>query len=174
MLDIPPSPLPLARGFVATPLDRSRVLELQRLFVRCRAYFELVQGGPPAPDEAERFLLRDHDHRLVFGIEDGERALLGVVDVVRDHPAPGDWWLGLLLLAPEMRCAGLGADVYRAMEEFVRARSARGVQLSVQLQNPAAVKFWEALGFTRTGTSPQHLGARENVLLNMRRDLGGS
>ena len=55
--------------------------------------------------------------------------------------------MGLLLLAPEVRNAGLGRALWAALEAWVRARQARVLRLAVQGQNPGARRFWNARGF---------------------------
>jgi GNAT superfamily N-acetyltransferase len=129
---------------------------LQALFERCAAFFQLVQGTPPRPDQAEHFFRREvpagapPQHRTVFGLLDDEGRLVGAVDATRDHPVAGEWWLGTMVLEPTIRGVGLGAGFHAEILRWMRERGARGVQLCVQGDNPGALRFWAREGYEQT------------------------
>lgn len=125
---------------------------LQALFERCTAFFQLVRGGPPRPDEAARWLAEaapgdGAGDRRAFGLRDDEDRLVGAVDVVRDHPAPREYWLGTMVIEPSIRGVGLGAWFHAQVLAWIRAQGASGVQLRVQGRNPGALRFWAREGY---------------------------
>lgn len=129
---------------------------LQALFARCDAFFRLVHGAPPRPDEAERFLRGEPAQgagagRTVFGLLDDEGRLVGAVDVTPDRPEPGEWLLGTMVIEPSIRGVGLGADFHAKVLRHARDRGARAVQLSVAGENPGAVRFWARAGYEEIG-----------------------
>jgi len=146
---------------------------LQALFVRCSAFFQLVHGAPPRPDAAARWLgeavpgKRPEDRRA-FGLRDDEERLVGAVDVVRDHPAAGEFWIGTMIIEPSIRGVGLGAWFHGQVLAWIRAQGARGVQLCVQQENPGAIRFWAREGYEETGTARVRAGDRENAVVQMR------
>jgi len=166
-------------GCFGVRLDEARAPELQAFHEECRDYLELVTGEPPGPDEAER-LLRDRprgkgpEDKFVIGLFDAPGHLVGVLDVIRDYPQPGDWYLGLLLFGPSSRGRGLGERVYRRLEEWVRAEGGKAIHLIVQEQNPGALRFWQRMGFEVRGMGKQKLKKRENVFIRMTRELGAA
>jgi GNAT superfamily N-acetyltransferase len=149
---------------------------LQALFERCAAFFQLVHGAPPRPDEALRWLTeavpgKAPEDRRAFGLRDDEDRLVGAVDVVRDHPVPQDYWVGTMVIEPSIRGVGLGAWFHGQVLAWIRAQGARGVQLGVQRLNPGALRFWAREGYEETGTTRVRSGDRESEIVTMRLGL---
>jgi RimJ/RimL family protein N-acetyltransferase len=164
----------LGRVVTLGPQD---VPAIQALFQRCAAFFQLVSGAPPRPDEAEDWVLRDNapgkapGDKALFGLLDDEERLIGAVDVVRDHPEPGQYWIGTMVLEPTIRGVGLGGWFHVEVLAWIRAQGARCVGLCVQRQNERALRFWERAGYVETGRATQRLGERENEVIRMRLEL---
>ncbi len=157
-------------------LDDARRAELQEFYEACADYVELVTGSPPGPDEAAELLAsvprgKSHDDKFVIGLFDAPGHMVGVLDVIRDYPKPGEWYLGLLMFGPTRRGRGLGDRVYHRLEEWVRALGGTAIHLIVQEQNPGALRFWQRVGFEVRGMGKQVLKGRENVFIRMTRDL---
>lgn len=166
MATLPPTPSLLPLGVVAKRLDTSQAAAVATFCRQCSAFFTLVAGESPAADTA-RHLLESRPpsvpltRKHVIGFERGS-TLIAIVDLLEGYPDDGDWYVGLLLLLPEERARGLGATVWTAVEKWIRAEGGRYARLIVQEQNPDAVLFWHAVGFTTNGTVAQHLPARTN------------
>jgi GNAT superfamily N-acetyltransferase len=92
--------------------------------------------------------------KVLIGLFRPGEDLVGVIDAFRDHPAPGDWWLGLLLLEPRERGQGLGRSVYHQFEAWAAAQGAITTWLSVVEQNQRAYDFWGRLGFEEVERRP--------------------
>jgi ribosomal protein S18 acetylase RimI-like enzyme len=76
--------------------------------------------------------------------------MLGVVDFVSCgyRGDPGLAFLALLMIAAPWRSRGLGEQVVHAVEAHMRgAGGASTVESGVQVNNPAAIRFWQRLGF---------------------------
>ncbi len=149
---------------------------LQALFERCTAFFQLVHGAPPRPDEAERWLReeapgRTPGARSVFGLLDEEERLVGAVDVVRDDPEEHEYWLGTMVIEPTIRGVGLGAWFHAQVLSWIKEQGARGVQLCVQKQNPGAIRFWARQGYEETGSARVKAGQQVNEVVKMRLKL---
>jgi GNAT superfamily N-acetyltransferase len=149
---------------------------LQALFERCSAFFQLVHGAPPRPDEAARWLAepvpgKRPEDRRAFGLRDDEERLVGAVDVVRDHPVAQDYWLGTMVIEPSIRGIGLGAWLHAQVLAWIRAQGARGVQLCVPRENPGALRFWAREGYEETGVATVRAGEREGEVVQMRLEL---
>jgi GNAT superfamily N-acetyltransferase len=140
-------------------LDTSDLPSIQLLLDRCADFHLLVTGEPPKPGDASN-LLEDHppdiapDDKIVFGIFSPRNELLGVLDLARNYPLAGIWWIGLLLLDPICRGQGLGKQVYTAFEAWARKHGANEIRLGVVERNEKALRFWESLGFQRIVRRP--------------------
>jgi GNAT superfamily N-acetyltransferase len=146
-------------GHVVFRLRPEHAALLQGLCERCSAYFELHDGAPPGPSLGEEEVValpegKTLDDKFLFGIRSATGELVGVLDLIRDFPAAGEWWLGLLMLDPKVRSAGLGARFYRAAEAWATERGAQRVLLGVLEQNPDAERFWRGLGFAELRRQP--------------------
>lgn len=171
---MPGSVFPLA-GHSVSVLGDGDVSALQQLHERCADYVALVTGEPPGPTEAEELLCslppgKQAADKFVLGIWRGDD-LVAALDLIRDIPTPGAWWVGNLMLDPAQRGHGLGERIYRGCEEWMRSQGAQRVGLCVQEQNPGALRFWSRMGFEEVERVPHRLKSLDSVVAVMRRTL---
>ena len=152
---------------------------LQALLEKCADYSQLLTGAPPPPSSAASLLVdcpegKTPGDKLVIGLFTEPQDLIGVLDAIRDYPAPDDWWLGLLLLDPAQRGQGLGQRVYQSFERWAGQREARCIYLGVIEQNQGAYRFWRKAGFEPLHSQPaRHFGQVEQVVITMAHVLTG-
>ena len=163
-------------GCFGVRFDEGRQGELQQFYEQCRDYFELETGEPPGPREADDLLRslprgKSQADKFVIGFFDAPGHMVGVLDVIRDYPAAGNWYLGQLLFGPSSRGRHLGERVYRRLEDWVQAQGGKAIHLIVQEQNPGALRFWKRMGFAERGMGKQMRKGHERVFLRMTRDL---
>lgn len=102
------------------------------------------------------------------GIFAPDGTMLGVVDYVVSgfEGDPRHAFLSLLMIAQPYRGRGLGAAVVARVEAAIRRQPQVDAILSgVQVNNPAAIRFWQRMGYTITseaesmpdGTTTYHL-----------------
>jgi GNAT superfamily N-acetyltransferase len=150
---------------------------VQALCEQCRDYHVIVHGEPAGPGEGLKVLTelppgKDMEDKFVFGFFDARGELKGVLDLVRDFRVPGEWYLGLLLLAPDVRHTGIGGSVLHATRDWLHAQGARSIRLGCAEQNADGRRFWEHHGFAPAKTfPPRQLGARQTVLIEYLRFL---
>jgi len=150
---------------------------VQRLYERCTDFHELAEGMPTRADSGAYELEALPPGKMsadkhVFGIVAADGELAGYVDLVRDYPERGEWWLGLLMLDPAARGAGLGSRVVRGAAEWAAARGARAILLGVLEQNPRAERFWRRQGFIELDRRPYTSDTgRPSRIIVMRLDL---
>lgn len=123
----------------------------QALCLRATDYIQLESGAPPAPDYAAKLIAEappnlPAEDVFAFAAETGGQ-LAGIVTCLRNFYQRGEWYMGLLLLDPDARGAGLGARM--AAHVFGRAQSEQAscIRVAVLDANPRARAFWEAQGF---------------------------
>jgi GNAT superfamily N-acetyltransferase len=150
-LDLPP--------YRITRLSGSDAALLQELYERCSDYHEMEEGVPTRPGAAEHLLTalppgKSPEDKHVLGIQAPEGGLVGVVDLVRDYPAEGDWWLGLLMLDPAARAAGLGTRLFGEIERAVAAAGGTALHVAVLEHNVRAERFWRRVGFAEVRRQP--------------------
>jgi ribosomal protein S18 acetylase RimI-like enzyme len=150
---------------------------LQRLLENCADYFELVNGLPPTGSEAQELFeakppTKTFGDKLIIGLWNNAEKLIGVLDVIRDYPQPGEWFVGLLLIEPTYRQHGIGQQMYQAFEQWAVMGGARYMGLGVVEQNTRASEFWQRLGFEVVEKRlPEKDGNKESVVVVMRRSL---
>lgn len=132
--------------------DESR---LQEFLERCSDYYLLHEGWPTPKDAAEHELSVVPDGKSsadlhVIGMTAAAGDLVAVAQLLRNYPGDGDWWIGMLLVAPPLRGRGVGSELLEHVTQFVRAEGGRSLQLVVSSRNPRAIKFWEGVGFVET------------------------
>lgn len=139
-------------GFDVKRLGATDEADLQALHERCSDYYELIEGSPTRPTSAQEDLAelppgKDLADKFYFGIYDSDPKLAGALEMARDFPADGEWWLALLLLDPAVRCRGLGGRVVESAKRWVSAQGGRAIWLAVLEQNMQAERFWREYGF---------------------------
>jgi len=84
----------------------------------------------------------------VLVAEDGFGRLIGSVMVGHDGHRG---WLYYVGSHPTSRSRGVGRELVRAAETWLRGRGVRKAQLLVRQDNPSVVEFYERLGFEQSG-----------------------
>ncbi|WP_370674865.1 N-acetyltransferase family protein [Pleomorphomonas sp. PLEO] len=138
------------------------------VYRRAADYLELESGL--TPEEAALAFFADRpptniEEPLKFGVRDDDGALVAIGDLAFGYPEPGDAYLGLLLLVPEMRDKGLGRAILGEVKQLAQVRGASRLLIGVLDANIRARSFWEGQGFELTRTSGPHaFGERWHVV----------
>jgi ribosomal protein S18 acetylase RimI-like enzyme len=119
---------------------------------RCTDFFQLVEGRPGGAEPASTILgpLPAHvasGKKHVFGF-DRAGDMVAIAEILEGFPGANDWYVGLLLVAPDARGRGLGAELWGQLRDWIERQQGRVVRLIVQKQNPGAYAFWSRAGFT--------------------------
>lgn len=146
-------------GYAAARLSAGDVAELQQLHERCSGYFLLIEGGPVRPTSAREDMEalppgKEAADKFLFEFRPEDGRLVGALELVRDYPGPGQWYIGLLTLDPDARGAGLGTRIYQAARAWIRAQGGHEIALAVLQQNTQAERFWRRHGFVELTRVP--------------------
>jgi GNAT superfamily N-acetyltransferase len=153
------------------------VKALQRLYEKCVDYMLLVDGHPAGQNAAEEEFQdlppgRSADDKFMFGIVDPLNELIGVLDVMRWYPDEATWWIGLLLLVPEIRSQGVGKKVLKGFTEYVKMNGGKAIMLGVVEDNERAYQFWSKMGFEFIrDTEPRSFGNKTQIVHIMSQKL---
>ncbi|CAL9281012.1 N-acetyltransferase family protein [Streptomyces sp. SudanB182_2057] len=141
------------------PLRPEDEAGVARLLAACEDYFVAATGSAALPADVQSLYYSlpegadfDQKHLLVLWHEDTP---VGLVDAVRGHPDPATCSVGLFLIDPRVRGAGLGT---RAARRLLRAAEARGTGRVTATCPPdwaPGVAFLRRLGFELHGAEPQ-------------------
>jgi GNAT superfamily N-acetyltransferase len=124
---------------------------------------DFFEGVPPGGDLAASYKL---------GLFTVEGRLAGIADLGFGFPERRDAYIGLMLLDPAFRGAGLGRVFLDRMVTLARQRDAPRLLVAVLDDNPRARAFWERNGFRVVlTTAPVVRGRRMHVFHRMERRL---
>jgi ribosomal protein S18 acetylase RimI-like enzyme len=98
--------------------------------------------------------------------------MVGVLEGMRHYPEEATWWIGLLLLSPQVRGSGLGRKVVEGFSEYVRSEHGTSIMLGVVEENRATFLFWQRLGFKLVRRSePRPFGKKVQTVTVMQKDI---
>jgi ribosomal protein S18 acetylase RimI-like enzyme len=147
---------------------------LQPLFDRCPDYADMVEGTGVSPTAAQELFQvlpsgGSFADKFVFGFFKPTEEIAGVLEGMRHFPDENIWWIGLLLLAPEVRDRGVGRNIVEDFVNRVRGHRGRAVMLGVVEDNRRAFRFWSQNGFEMMRkTEPRVFGKKRQSVFVMR------
>jgi ribosomal protein S18 acetylase RimI-like enzyme len=168
---------PGLEGYTVQRLTIGEIEAVQSLFDQCLDFMLLVDGHAAdlqSTEEDFRFVPpgKAPEDKCVYGIYDPQNALVGLLDTLRSYPEEGTWWIGLLLLAPQVRSQRLGRKLVEAFAKYVRVCGGRAIMLGVVEENVRAYQFWSQMGFEFVRqTEPQQFGEKKQKVNIMRRTI---
>jgi RimJ/RimL family protein N-acetyltransferase len=126
---------------------------------QCSDFFMLQNGTLPNQAEAEEIFNevppgRSVEDKLPIGVFDSDNTLIGLIDVLRHYRTECQWWIGLMLLIPGSRNAGLGTQIHGAFANYASECGAKQLLLAVLEENTAAHRFWSKLGYRKVKDHP--------------------
>lgn len=146
-------------GYTVTRLSLADAPRLQSLYERCSDYHLAHEGTPTRPAAGVEELSslppgRSANDKFSFGLEQLGGELAGYIELFRNYPAKGDWWIGLLMLDPEVRRQGLGARIFQSARNWAVRHGARSIMLGVLADDGGALAFWMRQGFQEVSRRP--------------------
>ena len=159
------------------PLDDRDLGEISALLTACDDFSILVSGQPHQAEDAFGLLhdlppMKTEADKQVLGFRDRNGKLCGVLDLVSGYPEESVAFIGLLLLLPETRGAGLGRRITQSVETWARGAGFKALMLGVVEENIDGLCFWKACGFEVVETSdPRAFGQKTQRVLRMKKVL---
>lgn len=140
------------------PIGPDEVDAVQAVIESDPAYVERVTGLPPGPADAQSLLLMrppdlPEDRKTVYGVRDGDGALVGLIDVLRGYPDEATAFVGLLQVRRDRQRRGLGRQAHAALLDVVAGwPEVTTLRLAIVATNrEVAEPFWLSLGYRPVG-----------------------
>lgn len=128
------------------------------LFKQAADYVMLEDGHPPNRATVDAFF-NDRPPKIAaknalqLGVFEDDQ-LLGILGMLFGYPEATDCYIGLLVMSPEARGRGVGAQALAHATSLARTRGAQRQLVAVLDQNPKGRAFWEREGFVLEQTFP--------------------
>jgi RimJ/RimL family protein N-acetyltransferase len=136
--------------------DEARIV--QQILEEAPQYSINVSGEKPDHESGEEVFRAippnfEYKDKHVLGVY-SDSSPIGVIDLLIGYPSKEKVFIGLLLISEKHQKKGLGTQAYSELEKYIRQYpSIKTVRLSVVESNGWVLKFWEELGFAKTGES---------------------
>jgi RimJ/RimL family protein N-acetyltransferase len=153
----------------AGPEDLPVLLEV---YLSNPAFVRLNEGsrGEPGYYDLEMFQRDWQVQRMMPGshilciCDKVDGAIIGQASFLEENPEDGLPWLGLLMLHAKRQRQGLGTEAFACLAAHFRATYGwERLRLGVRRGNPAALAFWQRLGFRVVGEASG--GGRDAYIL---------
>ncbi|MEA4895179.1 MAG: GNAT family N-acetyltransferase [Oscillospiraceae bacterium] len=159
----------LNNGYAMKHLSENYRAELLALCIRCEDYYKLHCGVFPADREVDEIFRdlppgKDYSDKFVLGFFDPSVKLVGVLDVIRNYKAEGEWTIGLMLLDPAVRGIGLGRTVHSALINWAKGLGARSFRIGVIEENANGHEFWAAMGYVKIEAVSMMLAEKTHIV----------
>jgi RimJ/RimL family protein N-acetyltransferase len=89
--------------------------------------------------------------QTAIGVFDSDNTL---IDGLHHYRAECQRWIGLMLLAPGSRNAGLGTQIHGAFANYASECGAKQLLSAVLEENTATHRFWSKLGYRKVKDHP--------------------
>ena len=136
--------------------------EIQEFVALFNDFFELCEGQPGSA----RGILTSCppskniiDDKFLLGIYN-QNKLIGLLDLIQNYPENEIWTIGYLLIHPDHRSKGIGAQLVSDLYEAITPIKMRCI---VQKQNEKALSFWISNGYHIVDQKEDALGHLLNI-----------
>lgn len=149
---------------------------LRDLCLSCTAFFQLIAGAPASDTTAAEIVgpvepAYAHGTKHLWGVEQEGGKLLAAAELLQNHPSAGEWYIGLLLVVPELRRNRIGTRFFDTLLAEMARQGATTVRLIVHQQNVDARRFWEQQGFSPEREVIKRSGRLEGPVTIFRRSV---
>jgi RimJ/RimL family protein N-acetyltransferase len=167
--------------FIAHPVAREEVAELQAFIESNPEYWLLTQGHPPPADDAAKSFdglppadMTYSEHLSLLVRHRSTQEILGQLDIAADLLATGVYHLGFFMTATRTHGSGLAHRLHEAYERWTLGRGARWLRLGVVAANRRAEALWRRVGYVEVKRRDGYvLGDMSHVLITMVKPMPG-
>jgi GNAT superfamily N-acetyltransferase len=163
-------------GCTIKPLFLEDEADIQQFLEECSDYKMIECGQPVQPEDARSFLLdlppgKTLEDKFVFAIEK-EARIIALVDVLMNYKDENIWWIGLLLIHPDMRGKGMGRQIVNFLRDNFIQQGVREIRLGVLEENIPGQIFRKRMGFNPVELVPnRQYGIKNHTVIVMSQQL---
>ncbi len=161
---------------VIRPVREDEHESLLAVYLACEDFLALGPQPHATPEMVEADIRLSRQVGGIFcGIyhgPGGEQKMIGVLDLVPTswEGKPDQAYIELLMIIPSFRSKGIGEQVVQWLEQKVnRDHKVSVIKADVQVNNPAAVRFWLKSGYEIT--SGPELRPDQTIVYNLKKSL---
>ena len=159
------------------PAGEEEIEALLEVYRGCEDFLALgpVATASTAMVLADLKLSRDGGGQFCGIYEQASGKMIGVVDYIARgwEGSASQAYLELLMIAAPYRSRGVGEEVVRLVEaEICRDDQIDRIAAGVQVNNPAAIRFWQRMGYETVSGPKQH--ADSTVAYDLRKRIDRS
>ncbi|WP_163651679.1 GNAT family N-acetyltransferase [Listeria sp. PSOL-1] len=142
---------------------------VEEVNTKCDDYYFIEQGKSATSKDAMAFLNELPPGKAKFDqfniaiLNENEEAI-GLVNVIANYPRQGQWFIGLLLLIPDVRKSGLGKVLHQVIAEWASDGGADSLMLAVLAENKEAISFWQYLGYQKHAEINKVFGDKQHLV----------
>jgi RimJ/RimL family protein N-acetyltransferase len=144
--------------FTAELLSAADLDLIIQLNSTCSDFFLFQHGLPPGEDDAREVFEQVPPQstgvtKLPIGIFHSGH-LVGVLDILCGYRTNSEWYIGLMLLAPNFRGHGFGTEIHNEFVAYARSAGAHRLLIAVLEANESARRFWLRLDYRKVKDYP--------------------
>lgn len=150
---------------------------LRKFYARAADYVILETGLAPSEDTIDELFQNvppggDPKECVHLGLFDTAGRIHGICEQSFGFPNPQSSYLGLLMLAPDIRGHGYGPILFNRMKDIAINKNCTELFVAVLDANPRGRAFWERLGFQyQLSSDPTTTGSATHVRHRLRYQL---
>ncbi len=142
-------------GYIIRPVGIEALIEIHHVYQQSEDFLALGPIAEASLEMVERDLDKSQKRGGVYcGIFHPRDGMIGVVNFI-PCGYEGDKqkaYLELLMIAKEYRSLGIGSDIFRIVELEIQCDpQIKTINAHVQVNNPAALAFWQRNGYQVSG-----------------------
>lgn len=150
--------------------------DLQRLCEDCSDYYIMMSDKPPASTEGKDLFHDmppnvDAKNKLLIGIYNQSNRMVGFIDMIKDFPEKETWFIGQMMIIPNLRNQGLGRETLNAYQSWAKDNGVKTIGLSVIEKNENAFRFWSTMGFKIVDEKYTSIGDKKMKICVMKKEL---
>ncbi|MEZ4706447.1 MAG: GNAT family N-acetyltransferase [Caldilineaceae bacterium] len=165
------------------PVDQ-HAAALQHVYEQTPSYWRLynLPSAPAGQAQRDLYEAAGVEGRTMLGIAQrvdrldaqAGASLVGLVDFRLHWPSPATAYLGMIMVAGPLQRQGIGRKAWRLWQQWLRKSTEMStVRLGVEQFNPAALQFFQQMGFMLTGEAQRmRVGDKFVRLLYMEQRVG--
>jgi ribosomal protein S18 acetylase RimI-like enzyme len=92
---------------------------------------------------------KEYSDKFVYCLLGANERIAAIIDMIRNYPENGIWFVGLLFVGRSHRRQGLGSRLAETICTHIAEEGGHAARVAVALDNQSAMAFWTRAGFEK-------------------------